>query len=210
MDSMSTTPQKLVDDGVQVLTRYLEDHRTDHLRQLAEIVVRLRGEHTLEDGRKDWAGRSPAYRQSMADLYTRARVPEAKLDTVQAALRYHVGNLLRERAKGEELAAVGLSTVAPKQRLATARLASQAQKRMSAPPQDVAKLAAYSQALVEHIDEDAIPELEPERAVAARIALEAVQSRAAQLLVRLADAVPPQRRKREPTLAGRHRRAIHA
>ena len=187
---MVNTPERLVDEGVQLLTAYLADHRTDHLKALAEVVVRLRGEHTLEDGRKDWGGRSPAYRQSMADLYTRARVPHEKLDTVQAALRYHVGNLLREQASGEELEAVGLSSVAPKKRLATARQAIQAQRKQSARPQDVARLAAYAQALVELIDADAVPGLSPERAVAARLALEAVQSRAAQLLVRLADAAP--------------------
>src|SRR4051794_5299906 len=109
--AMSTTPAQLVDEGVKVLRRYLTDHRTDHLKQLAEIVIQLRSAHTLEDGRTDWSGRSPAYRQSMADIYTRARVPPEKLDTVQAALRYHVGNLLRDRAKDEELGAVGLSPV---------------------------------------------------------------------------------------------------
>ncbi len=198
---MSNIPNRLVDDGVKVLRRYLESHRTEDLKQLARIVVQLRGEHTLEDGRKDWSGRSPAYRQSMADLYTRARVPKEDLDTLQAALRYHVGNLLRERANGEELAAVGLSTVAPKKRLATARQAIQAQRRESAPRQDVARLAAHAQALVEFVDEDAITTLPPERAVAARLALEAVQTRAAQLLVRLADAAAGAPR---PRSGGRH------
>lgn len=203
---MTNKPQRIVDEGVDILRRYLEDHRTDRLKELAELVVQLRGEHTLEDGRKDWSGRSPAYRQSMADLYTRAKVPTEKLDTVQAALRYHVGNLLREHAQGEELAAVGLSAVAPKKRLATARKALQAQRRESAPRQDVARLATHAQALLEFIDADAIPDLPKERAVAARIALEAVQALSAQLLVRLADAagggVPTPRRGARHAMAG--------
>lgn len=200
---MSTTHKKLVDEGVALLSRYLADPHTEDLKNLADVIVRLRGLHHLEDGRTDWGGRSPAYRQSMADLYTRARVPSDKLDTIQAAIRYHVGNLLRERAQGRELEAVGLSPVAPRQRLATARQAIQAQRKLAAPRQDVVRLAAYAQALVEHIDADAIPGLAPERAVAARIALEAVQSRAAQLLVRLADAGP----REINNGGGRHRRA---
>jgi len=203
MSAMSKSPTRLVDEGVTILRQYLVDHRTDHLKQLAEIVVQLRGEHTLEDGRKDWGGRSPAYRQSMADLYTRARVPEEKLDTVQAALRYHVGNLLRDQAAGDELEAVGLSPVAPKTRLTTRRKAIQAQAAQAAPPQDVARLAVMAQALVEHIAEDAIATLAPERAVAARIALEAVSTRAAQLLVRLSDAASDTPRR----AGGRHRLA---
>ncbi len=92
-------------------------------------------------------------------------------------------------------------TVAPKKRLATARQAIQAQRRESAPRQDVARLAAHAQALVEYIDQDAIAGLPPERAVAARLALEAVQSCAAQLLVRLADAAAGAPR---PRSGGRH------
>lgn len=203
MRTMSNTHRQLVDNGVEVLRRYMADPHTYDLKALAEIIVQLRGLHHLEDGRTDWAGRSPAYRQSMADLYTRARVPADRLDTVQAAIRYHVGNLLRERAQGGELEAVGLSPVAPRTRLSTARKAIQAQRRVSAPRQDVVRLATYAQALVEHIDADAIPGLAPERAVASRIALEAVQGRAAQLLVRLADAAP----QSSHGGGGKHRRA---
>lgn len=180
--------EDLVARGVEVLRQYLADHRTDHLKDLAPIVVDLRGSFTLDDGRQDWSGRSPAYRQAMADIYTRAQVPKEKLDTLQAALRYHVGNLLRDRATGEELAAVGLVARSPKERLANHRQALAAQREAAAPRQDAARLAAYSQQLVEFIDENALGDLPPERAVATRLALEAVQGRSAQLLVRLADA----------------------
>lgn len=178
----------LVDRGVAILTAYLADHKTDHLKDLAHVVVDLRGSFHLDDGRQDWSGRSPGYRQAMADVYARSQVPRDKLDTVQAALRYHVGNLLRDRATDEELAAVGLVARSPKERLANQRHALAAQREAAAPRQDAARLAAYAQALTEFIDEDALPDLPPERAVATRMALEAVQGRTAQLLVRLADA----------------------
>ena len=118
----------------------------------------------------------------MTDLYSRAQVPPEKADTIQAAIRYHVGNLLRERTKGEELAAVGLSPIAPRTRLATRRKVLQAQAANAAPRQDVARLAVMAQALLEHIDPDAVPTLPGERAVAARLALEAVDRRVEHLL----------------------------
>ncbi len=185
---MSNKPADIVDQAVPVLRRYLADPHTSDLRELAELVIKLRAEHTLEDGRKDWGGRSPAYRASMHDLYSRAQVPADKADTIQAAIRYHVGNLLRERTKGEELAAVGLSPVAPRTRLANRRKRLQAQAATAAPRQDVARLAAMAQALLEHIDPNAIPPLPGERAVASRLALEAVERRAHQLLGMLAPA----------------------
>lgn len=197
------TPADLVNEGVEILTEYLADHRTDDLRRLAPIIVDLRGAFRLGDGRADWSGRSPEYRQAMADLYTRARVPEDQLDTVQAALRYHVGNLIRERASAEELEAVGMTPTSPKERLANQRGALAAQREVAAPRQDVPRLAAFAQALIDYIDEDAIPDLPTERAVASRLALEAVQSRSAQLLVRLADARGTAPRQQE---GGRHRR----
>lgn len=172
----------LAERAVKILRAYLADHRTDRLRDLAEIVVELRGAHHLDDGRPDWGGRSAAYRQTMADVYARARVPEERLDTVQAALRYHVGNLLRERASADELEAVGLSPVAPKTRLANERAALAAQRALSAPPQDVARLTAYALALLRFVDPSKIPDLPPERAVASRLALEAAQERAQELL----------------------------
>lgn len=188
----------LAERAVKILRAYLADHRTDRLRDLAEIVVELRGAHHLDDGRPDWDGRSPAYRQTMADIYASSRVPEERLDTVQAALRYHVGNLLRERASADELEAVGPSPVAPRERLANERAALAAQRAVSAPPQDVARLTAYALALLRYVDETKIPDLAPERAVASRLALEAAQERAAELL-----RVFPKQQTRQS--GGRHR-----
>jgi hypothetical protein len=186
---MTDKSAQLVSRGVKLLRRYLETHRTDYLKALAEVVVHLRGSHTLSDGRTvDWSGRSPAYRQSMADLYTRAKVPEDRLDTIQTALRYHVGNLVREQAQADELQAVGLSPVAPKTRLATQRKVAQAQQRTSIPRQDVASLAIYAQAFVEYIDERVILVMPEERRHAARAALTAVQTRAEALLRCIAEA----------------------
>ena len=109
----------LVDAAALDLGGYIQTgrQRTDLLKRAAGTIVELRQQFTLEDGRTDWSGRSPRYRAAIAQVYFRAHVPDDKLDTVQAALRYHVGNVLRERAEADELAAVGLSATSPKARI---------------------------------------------------------------------------------------------
>ena len=195
----------LVEQGVEILREYLGTPETHYLKRLAPIIVALRGRHRLDDGRQDWSGRSPDYRRVISEMYAEAGVPKEKLDTVQAALRYHVGNLLREQAGEGELAAVGLTSVSPKERLQRNRDALNAQRELAAPRQDAARLSAYAQVLLDYIDESVLGELPPERLVATRLALEALQSRSAQLLVRVADAAG--RSSRPATRAGgRHRR----
>lgn len=195
----------LVERGTALLRDYLraerQDHRTQILRDIAPIVVDLRSRFHLEDGRQDWSGRSPDYRRAMSQMYAAAQMPKERQDTFQAALRYHTGNLLRERAGDDELAAVGLTSVSPKERLNRNREALSAQREVAAPRQDAARLTAYASTLLDYVDEAALGLLPPERIVATRIALERLQARSAQLLVRLADAASGRD-------AGKHRRSV--
>lgn len=189
---------QLVGEGVSLLRQYLKAPRTELLRQLAPVIVELRSRSTLEDGRPDWGGRSPAYRDVMTEIYRRAGVPKERLDTIQAAMRYHIGNLIRERASREELLAVGLTTTAPRDRNAETREALRALSAAAGgktPRHDVSRLAVYSQALLEFIDDAAVARLDDAHAGVARIALERVQSRSAELLALLAALThqPPRR-----------------
>lgn len=123
------TGQPLLGRCVELLKTYMETKRTDQLKELALLLVALRGSHSLNDGRTDWSGRSQEYRADMRYIYREAGVLGDELDTVQAAIRYHVGNLLRTRASRADLEAVGLSAIAPKERLAAARRAVQWRRR---------------------------------------------------------------------------------
>lgn len=195
------TVEQLVDDGVELLSDYLAAPRTDLLRQLASVVVDLRSRFSLDDGRPDWGGRSPDYRSYIADLYTRAGVPKDKLDTIQAAMRYHVGNLIRERAPKDELLAVGLTTTAPRDRNAATRDALHAISAAAGgrtPSSDVDRLAVYAQALLDFIDDVAVRRLEAERAAVSRMALERVQTRSAELLAALSTSPDPGQRGKGP------------
>lgn len=181
--SRQSLPQ-LVDRGVALLREYLETPRTDLLRQLAPIIVELRARSALDDGRPDWGGRSPGYRERMADLYRRAGVPKERLDTIQAAMRYHIGNLIRERASREELLAVGLTTTAPRDRNAETREALRALSAASGgktPRHDVSRLTVYAQALLEYVEDAAVSLLDSEHAAVTRMSLERIQARAGDL-----------------------------
>jgi len=193
--------EKLVEEGAALLKDYVADPRTSVLRRLAPVIVELRSRFTLEDGRPDWSGRSPAYRAQMSDLYERVGLPKDQRDTVQAAMRYHIGNLIRERAPKDELLSVGLTATAPRQRSTAtreARAAMTAAAGGTTPRHEVDRLAVYAQALLEFLDDAAIARLEPERSRVTQLALERVRARAEELLALFtdADAAPPKRRRR--------------
>lgn len=197
MDSPESVDE-LVEEGARLLADYVRDPRTSLLRKLAPVIVELRSRYTLEDGRPDWGGRSPEYRAQMASLYNRAGVPKDQLDTVQAAMRYHIGNLLRERASSDELLSVGLTATAPRQRNSASREAVAALAAAAGgktPRADVDRLAVYAQAILDFLDEAAINRLPADRSRVAQMALERVRERAEELLSILASVTPSTARR---------------
>lgn len=97
-----------------------EGDRTEILRDLALIIVKLRSRFYTDTG-IDWAGRSWDYRQTVAQLYDDAGLNPEEMTTVQAALRYHVGNTLRDTVPAELLEAAGLKAKSPKERFRDSR-----------------------------------------------------------------------------------------
>src|SRR4051794_5569154 len=88
--------------------------RTQLLKQFAELIVDLR-EHFLTDtGEPDWRGSTYAYKIAIGDLYRRAGFQD--IGTISAAVRYHVGNVLRERLTPEQLEDLGLRSSTPRAR----------------------------------------------------------------------------------------------
>jgi hypothetical protein len=95
--------------------------RTHHLRATADLLVDLRALHEGADGGVDWRGKSFAYRDLVRSIYAAAGLPPESGDTTKTALRYHVGNALRERLTPDELDEVGLSALDPRDRQASRR-----------------------------------------------------------------------------------------
>lgn len=113
----------LVREGSKLAMAYADsigDQRTATLRRLAEVIVDLRSMFALTDGRTDWGGRTPQYRTAYRDIFTRAG-QEKGLRPLQSALRYHVGNRLRDVAPAHELERVGLRQASPKDHLRESR-----------------------------------------------------------------------------------------
>lgn len=172
------TPEALVEAAARSLRAYLasDRQRTDYVKEVAEQVYRLRALHHLADGRPDWSGRSAAYRADVHRIYSEARVPAEVLDTVQAAIRYHLGNLLRARVSVEDLRASGLSATSPRQRLDRDReIAAAVAASTGRTVADPLRLLAHTIALLEVVDDEALASLAGRqrgagRAAAARIA----------------------------------------
>lgn|GEM_PF-5028532 len=119
--------------------------RATLLRRLAELIVRLRGQYEFE-GHTDWAGRGGEYREAIAGAYREAGVPQDTVDGLQAALRYHIGNVLREVAPPDELQAAGLDPEGPLERLHRRREAAR-QKRQGGKVEAALEAVEHGQAI---------------------------------------------------------------
>lgn len=93
-----------------------EDDRTAGYRRVAEAFVDLRAVFYTDSGDPDWRGSTYPYRQAIGEVWSLASVPKDDLHTVSAAIRYHVGNVLRERLDDETLEAIGLRAESPRAR----------------------------------------------------------------------------------------------
>ncbi|WP_030962667.1 hypothetical protein [Streptomyces sp. NRRL S-378] len=91
----------------------MKDVEKTLLRSIAVVLVALRSRCIGTDGRTDWVGRSADYRGKAQELYRQANIPEDSQDTIQGAVRYHIGNILRDELSAEELEDYGLKTLSP-------------------------------------------------------------------------------------------------
>lgn len=109
--------EKLTSAGVSTVKELtkLEASRTTLLQELALTLVLLRAKHTHQ-GKPDYAGRSAEYRAVAASIYEQAGVPADSASTIQASVRYHIGNVLRETFAEDKLTAAGLKAASPRER----------------------------------------------------------------------------------------------
>lgn len=108
--------------GTTLLRDYVEadTRRTSVLRELAKVIVGIRSQTFQKDGKTpDWSGQSQAYRDTISAMYEDAGIPKDRESNVQSALRYHIGEVLREVVSSKALTAAGLATKGPKDRART-------------------------------------------------------------------------------------------
>lgn len=91
--------------------------RSRALRVAATLLVAMRAHYTdPETGDPDWTGRSYEYRRAVQELYSAAGLPSSGQSSTKSAIRYHIGNALRERLDKESLDEAGLLPEAPRDR----------------------------------------------------------------------------------------------
>jgi hypothetical protein len=107
------------------------------LRSLAGVLVELREHFITDAGEPDWSGRSYGYRQAVREIYSDSGLPAEAVSRVQAAVRYHVGSVLRERVDGDAIESLGMSPDAPvvRSRASRARRSAQLQALRGGDPE---------------------------------------------------------------------------
>ncbi|MER6485733.1 hypothetical protein ABT264_19520 [Streptomyces virginiae] len=91
----------------------MKDVERTLLKSTAVVLVALRSRCTDSEGRTDWGGRSADYRRQAQELYQQANIPADSEATIQGAVRWHVGNILRDELSTEELEDYGLKALSP-------------------------------------------------------------------------------------------------
>lgn len=150
---MSDIPDDAVRPLVNTIARRLrlahedEIQRIPQLKEAAKAVVRLRGLFTTDDGLPDWAGRSSEYRATIREAYRAVPISSDERKTLVYALRYHVGNALRDLVPGVDLVALGLTPKRPVERVRDFR------ERQSEDAARVVQLEAHIKELTARIRE---------------------------------------------------------
>lgn len=88
----------------------IEKAPTILLHNLATVIVAIRRQHD------DWRGHTQAYRDVVAEMYRLANIPPDSKGRIQAAVRWHVGNVLRRVMTPRELQQAGLKDTTPYER----------------------------------------------------------------------------------------------
>ena len=89
---------------------------TAAMHDAADALVDMRMIYTNREGQPDLAGSSFEYRQAVSEGLAAAGVSASQRSKVMAALRYHVGNRVRDRFTPEELSEYGLNAHSPHDR----------------------------------------------------------------------------------------------
>lgn len=112
-DLAGESEAQLIARGAAYAREYVRiaDEPTILLKNLAAVVVALRREMG------DWRGETQVYRDRVSELYRMSNIPTDSRSRVQAAVRWHVGNLLRRTLTTRELEKNSLLSTSPLERL---------------------------------------------------------------------------------------------
>lgn len=101
-----------------------DEYDLEEMRRAAGLLIDFRLLFADSSGRPDLGGKSYGYRQAIADVVSDAGITPMEKGSVMAAVRYHAGNILRDRYSADDLADYGLLPVKPVQRQQAERAAN--------------------------------------------------------------------------------------
>lgn len=143
------------------------ERQTTLAREIAEGSVALREFFIDGNGQPDYAGRSHAYRVTMRDLWSKAGfINAAERDAAQARVRYHVGNIVRERIPADQIEAAGLQAPSPREQTTERKraVAALAQAAQSGPlgdsDADLVRAVGAALAILLRLDPDRVAAVE--------------------------------------------------
>lgn len=118
----------LVARGTAYVRAYaaVEQQPTILLKNLAVVLVTLRRCFVDSEGRPDMRGKTGEYREAAGEIYRASGLDADRQSGIQQAVRWHIGNLLRDEMSYDELLAYDLKTSSPLERLQDSREASAA------------------------------------------------------------------------------------
>ncbi|BDZ52852.1 hypothetical protein GCM10025867_50930 (plasmid) [Frondihabitans sucicola] len=103
-------------NAIRSLQVVSENQRTATYREIAGLLIDARATFPRADGSPDWLGRTYAYKQFVGSIYRASIEGMAAMVTIPANIRYHVGNVIRERLDAETIEQYGLDENNPRQR----------------------------------------------------------------------------------------------
>ena len=105
-------------EQVRIATREVVDgkYNTTNIRNAANLLIDLRLEYFDKHGNVDLMGNSYSYRKAVAEIMSRANVAGDERARVMNAIRYHIGNSIRDRFSAEELKEMGFHELSPLER----------------------------------------------------------------------------------------------
>jgi len=196
--SADRTVNDLTREAVDLLRKHRDaDGETPGLlRQVADLFVDLRQLFITPSGEPDWTGSTKAYKMAVRGIFSDAGYQGQRRATVQASIRYHVNNVLRERLTPEELDYLGLHRESARQRHSVQRTTQAemfaAMRPTSEPVPDrvVDPMWALTGAagLLQHVTSEQVAALEPMARRTARRQVSLVTTELGRITTALADA----------------------
>ncbi|WVX87946.1 hypothetical protein SEA_SNEK_26 [Arthrobacter phage Snek] len=108
--------QKAASEALSSARSATDSRRTELLRDTARYFIDAREHFFTREGEPGWLGRTHAYRTWVREVMSSANIPGDEVTSLQAAIRYHSGNVLRDRLDGDTIDDLGLRKESPRER----------------------------------------------------------------------------------------------